>query len=363
MLIQSWQKGLWITWLHWFASDVVGIITVAPLVIGLAEAVREPPPRNEILEGIAALVALGVMTVIIVSLPPKPWQTMIPVALLFPILLWVAAHCRPGFAAAAAFIVSLTIVWTITFGLGHFGDPAVSIDDRIMGARAAILGVSLCAYVLAALFAERRQHTAVVEESAARLHEALMEQSMHLALITRNSGAGPWISRITSTSASRGCLPSVLPSGLRSHELAIAHDLTGIAIVVVQRVACTTHRRKLLRMCRGALHPGCPGSGPSRRTFQFTVPAMKPAMISSQLSSEIGSGSVRRSGGRGCGWAGRGCGATGWEGTRLRANAASTDSLVGATSAVVGLIPAFPFEGTAGCSSGAAGAFSGAAGS
>src|SRR5258706_10926080 len=172
-LFHSPTAPVWTTWLHWFASDVVGIITVAPLVIGLGQAVREPPPRNEILEGIVALVALAVMTVIIVSLPPKPWQTMIPVALLFPILLWLAARCRPGFAAAAAFIVSLTIVWTITFGLGHFGDPAVSIDDRIKGARAAILGVSLCAYVLAALFAERRQHASVLEESKAILQEAL----------------------------------------------------------------------------------------------------------------------------------------------------------------------------------------------
>jgi integral membrane sensor domain MASE1 len=139
-LFHSPTAPVWTTWLHWFASDVVGIISVAPLVIGLAEAVREPPPRNEILEGIAALVGLAVMTVIVVSLPPKPWQTMIPVAFLFPILLWLAARCRPGFAAAAAFIVSLTIVWTITFGLGHFGDAAVSIDDRIMGAQAAILG-------------------------------------------------------------------------------------------------------------------------------------------------------------------------------------------------------------------------------
>jgi integral membrane sensor domain MASE1 len=172
-LFHSPTTSVWTTWLHWFASDVVGIITVAPLVIGLTEAVREPPPRNEILEGIAALVALAVMTVIVVWLPAKPWQTMIPVALLFPILLWVAARCRPGFAAAAAFIVSLTIVWTITFGLGHFGDPAVSIDDRVIGAQAAILGVALCAYVLAALFAERRQHARVLEESEARLRDAL----------------------------------------------------------------------------------------------------------------------------------------------------------------------------------------------
>src|SRR5260221_6543415 len=156
-LFHSPTAPIWTTWQHWFASDAVGIITVAPLVIGLAEAVREPPPRNEIIEGVVALVALAAMTVIIVSLPPKPWQTMVPVTLLFPILLWLAARCRPGLAAAAGFIVSLTIVWTITFGIGHFGDPAVPIGDRIMGAQAAILGVALCAYVLAALFAERRR--------------------------------------------------------------------------------------------------------------------------------------------------------------------------------------------------------------
>jgi PAS domain S-box-containing protein len=164
---------IWTTWEHWFASDAVGVITVAPLVIGLAEAVRYPPRRSEIIEGIVALVALAVMTVIVVSLPPEPWVTVVPVALLFPILLWISARCQPVFAAAAAFVVSLTIVWTITFGIGHFGDPALPIDDRILGAQAAILGVALCAYVLAALFAERRHHEAVLEESEARLQEAL----------------------------------------------------------------------------------------------------------------------------------------------------------------------------------------------
>src|SRR5712671_1175278 len=166
-LFHSPTAPIWTTWHHWFASDAVGIITAAPLVIGLVEAAREPPPRNEIIEGVVALVALAAMTVIIISLPPKPWQTMVPVALLFPILLWLAARCRPGFAAAAAFIVSLTIVWTITFGIGHFGDSALPLDERIMSAQAAILGVALCAYVLAALFAERRQHEALLQEALA----------------------------------------------------------------------------------------------------------------------------------------------------------------------------------------------------
>ena len=190
-LFHSPTAPIWTTWHHWFASDALGIITVAPLVIGLAQAVREPPPRNEIIEGVVALVALAAMTVIIVSLPPKPWQTMVPVTLLFPILLWLAARCRPVFAAAAAFIVSLTIVWTITFGIGHFGDSALPIGDRIMGAQAAILGVALCAYVLAALFAERRRAEARQDLLIAELDHRVKNVLARVAVIamhTRQSG-------------------------------------------------------------------------------------------------------------------------------------------------------------------------------
>ena len=47
------------SWLHWFASDFVGIIAVAPLMVGLAAAVRRPPPRSEVIEGMWALVAVS----------------------------------------------------------------------------------------------------------------------------------------------------------------------------------------------------------------------------------------------------------------------------------------------------------------
>jgi len=172
-LLHSPDAPVLLSYVHWFASDAIGIITVAPLVIGIASAVRIPPPRNEIIEGLVALAAVATMTGIIISLPPEPWETVVPVALLFPLLLWLSARCRPVFASAATFIVSLTIVWAITFGLGHFGNPVLSMDERILGAQASILGVAICAYVLAALFAERRQHEAVLMESEARLQEAL----------------------------------------------------------------------------------------------------------------------------------------------------------------------------------------------
>ncbi len=161
------------TWHHWFSSDALGIVTVAPLLIGIAAAAREPPTRSEFIEGGTALAALAMMGALVIALPQEPWATVVPVALLFPLLLWLAARCRPVFSAAAGFIVTLTIVLTTTFGIGLFGEHSVLPADRILGAQAGILAVSLCAFVLAALFAERRQHERVLTEREARLQEAL----------------------------------------------------------------------------------------------------------------------------------------------------------------------------------------------
>lgn len=149
-------------WYHWLASDAVGIVTVAPLLIGIVNGVSNPPSRSEAIEGVVVLAALSLLTTIIMSLPQEPWKTVVPAALLFPMVLWLAARCRPAFAAAGSFIVSLSIIWTTIFGIGHFGDATSPIDDRVLQAQALILVVTLGALVLAALFSERR-------ESAARL--------------------------------------------------------------------------------------------------------------------------------------------------------------------------------------------------
>jgi PAS domain S-box-containing protein len=161
------------TWQHWFASDALGIVAVAPMLIGLAAAVRDPPEQRELIDGAVGLVLLAAVSGLVIFIPREPWTSVVPAALLFPLLLWLAARCRPVFASVAAFIVALTIVWTTTFGIGQFGDPSLLMGNRILAAQGTILAVSLCAFVLAALFAERRQNEAALMEGEARLQEAL----------------------------------------------------------------------------------------------------------------------------------------------------------------------------------------------
>jgi PAS domain S-box-containing protein len=167
-----------VIWLHWFSSDALGIIAVAPLAIGLASLMRNLPPRREIAEGVLALAVVSLVCALLVFLPNEPWTEELAIGALCPLLLWIASRLRPAFTAAATFICSTTIVWTTIFAIGIFGDPHLSIEQRVVGAQAAILAISLGALVLAALFSERRLHEGAILERESRLQEALRAGSV-----------------------------------------------------------------------------------------------------------------------------------------------------------------------------------------
>jgi signal transduction histidine kinase len=168
---------------HWLTSNVPGIVAVAPLLIGLVSAVRHPPPRSETVEGVVALLGLIALSGLIVFLPREPLAVVALVALLFPLLLWLGARCRPVFAAAA-FIVAVTIVWTTTFSIGMFDEKNFPIAERAPVAQAAILAVSLCAIVLASLFSERRASEERLTRSNIMLQQERNNRLMRIDAIT-----------------------------------------------------------------------------------------------------------------------------------------------------------------------------------
>jgi signal transduction histidine kinase len=162
-LFHSTATPVLTTYLHWFASDGLGIITVAPLLIELTSAARDRPPLSELVEGTLAVATLALASALAIFLRSELLANVGPVAVLFAPLLWLAARCRPVFAAAAAFIISLSIVWTTTFGIGYFGNPDLSINERVLAAQVSILLVTIGASVLAALFAEIRDKRRLAE--------------------------------------------------------------------------------------------------------------------------------------------------------------------------------------------------------
>ena len=160
-------------WHHWFISETVGSITVAPLMIGLASFLRNVPPRREIVEGTFALAIVGTLCLLLVFLPNQPWTLELAIASLCPLFVWIAARVRPAFTAVATFLCAITIVWTTIFGIGLFGDARLPLEERVLSAQATILATSFGALILAALFSERRTHELALLERELRLEEAL----------------------------------------------------------------------------------------------------------------------------------------------------------------------------------------------
>lgn len=175
-------------WLNWSLSDGLGALTVAPMIVGAAHAVRTRPPPAEVLEGLLAITALAVVSVVTLSTSSHYWFTISPLGFILPILLWLAARTRPMFTATGIFIVTLAIVWTTTFGIGRLGDASIPDADRVQAARAALFIVSMCGLILAAIFAERRQIEAALADSNERLRLAVDGAHLGIWSLDFNSG-------------------------------------------------------------------------------------------------------------------------------------------------------------------------------
>ena len=208
-------------WLHWIVSDVAGIVSVAPLVIGVANALRRPPAWREAIESIAALVALAAMSGVIVSLPLGIWETVVPAALVFPILLWLAARSPPIFSAAGTFIVCMSVALTAIYGLGHFRDSSLSIDARVLQSEAIILVVAFGTAVLAALFAERRESEAVLARANAMLERERNSKLMNVevtAAAIAHELRQPLAAIVANADASLGFLTKASPDLIQVKE-------------------------------------------------------------------------------------------------------------------------------------------------
>src|SRR5262245_3108354 len=180
----------WEVWRAWFLSDGVGIVVVAPLIIGLGHMWRDQPSRGEWIEGVGVLALLALSSFYVVTPPTGSWLSFSPGAVVLPLLWWLTARCQPAFGIAGAFVASITVLWATTFGVGHFGDASVSLMERVNGARVVITMVTVCTLVLAALFAERRRNEATLRDSNNRLRLALSAEEESKARLADAMAAG-----------------------------------------------------------------------------------------------------------------------------------------------------------------------------
>jgi PAS domain S-box-containing protein len=172
-------------WANWVASDALGSILVAPVLIGFAALLLDPPDKWEVAKGALTLAVLTLLSITAFSAAAGGWHNLLPLGLLLPVL--VAAHCRPMFAAAAALILGFGVIWTATFVIGVPADRSDAYTHVYAG-RATLLAVSICTLLLAALFAERRRNEAALKDANERLQLALDAAELGVWSIDAKSG-------------------------------------------------------------------------------------------------------------------------------------------------------------------------------
>src|SRR5262249_38972162 len=127
-----------------------------------------------LIEGIVGVAVVAATTGAIIFLLPRMWwEVVVPIELLVPLILWLAARSRPLFTSAAIFAISLTIVAALTFELGHFGEGPTT-EARVWGTQIGIIGLTVCALFLAAVFAERRRQATVVRTVLNTVEDAII---------------------------------------------------------------------------------------------------------------------------------------------------------------------------------------------
>ncbi|HXE67871.1 MAG TPA: PAS domain-containing protein [Hyphomicrobiaceae bacterium] len=181
-LFHSPGAPLLTVWANWVASDALGSILVAPLLIGLGGLLLDLPDRWEVAKATLTLAALVIVSATAFTAGAEGWYNILPLALLLPVL--VAAQCRPVFAAAAAIILGFGVIWVATFPIG---EPTYS-HDQVYAARATLLAISICTLILAALFAERRGNEAALKDANERLQLALDACELGVWSIDAKSG-------------------------------------------------------------------------------------------------------------------------------------------------------------------------------
>jgi PAS domain S-box-containing protein len=162
----------WDVWRAWFLSGGVGVVVVAPIVIGLGEVWREPPSQGQWIEGVGLLALLALAGLYAIGQPSKSWLSFNPGIVVLPPLLWLAARCPPVFAIAGAFAASMMVICATIYGVGRFGDAAVPIMERVRGAQAVVGTGTIFTLALIALFIQRKKAEEELQHREAELAEA-----------------------------------------------------------------------------------------------------------------------------------------------------------------------------------------------
>ena len=147
-----------LVWLIWWGGNVLGVITVTPVILTLAFPISPPSPNWRRRFEAAVLAVLLAATASVVFLTPYT-SAMIVLAVVacLPFMLWAALRFGVRGAAAAVLGWGVLGVWGTAHGTGPFAWLSQSQASRSINLQSFIAVISISTLTLATVLSSRRQ--------------------------------------------------------------------------------------------------------------------------------------------------------------------------------------------------------------
>lgn len=182
----SFGAPFWESWRVWFVADGLGMLLITPLALSWLDAgrlrLRRPTPARAV-EAAALVAALLLVGGIIFYMPGNTKFTL-PYPL-FPLLVWAALRFHMRGATLAALLLTVMVTTGTAAGQGPFARVADSQLDALLDAQQYLAIIVPCAYVTAALVAERAIALAGLGWSNATLELQVAKRTDELVTLNR----------------------------------------------------------------------------------------------------------------------------------------------------------------------------------
>jgi len=176
LLMASGDAGFLDTVRSWWLGDTLGMIVIAPLVIGALAwrkrlRVRVTPWR--VAEYVFVLGGLAAATIVIFGEVIDP--TLTAPTYVLPFLLWAAFRFGPGGASTAVFLVFVIALWNAAHGNGPLTVEGASAASMVLRSQGAMTIAAVSFLSLASVVAERRRIAHENARLVVQLQQALAE--------------------------------------------------------------------------------------------------------------------------------------------------------------------------------------------
>lgn len=168
--LTGWVTDFWIVWRQRLLSNMVGVVTLTPLIVVSFSGVRGCIKRTtwaRYIEFAALTVAMGAVATAVFTWKSSSFET-IPAVMhaLLPLLIWAAVRFEPGGLYSCLVLIGFGSL----LGAYHDRGPFLTLarPENVMALQLYLIAISIPMMWLMALVQERAQTAAALRESQAR---------------------------------------------------------------------------------------------------------------------------------------------------------------------------------------------------